>query len=175
MKRYGVLAFTLALSTVACADRAQATDAAIEIPGGPSGVTSSAGGDVKVTRVRAFIKDGRPQAFVEGELGDGCTALDSVSQRRRGNNVDITMRFRREGEVCTMILQFVNQWVPLDGPFAPGEYTVRANAQTVQFRLVAGDGGLRIDPDPGPLPQPPYFPPEVSPAPDPSTPDSGRR
>ena len=58
---------------------------------------------------------------MEGELGDGCTALDSVSQRRRGNNVDITMRFRRQGEVCTMILQFVNQWVPLDGPFAPGD------------------------------------------------------
>ena len=45
-----------------------------------------------------------------------------------------------------------------------------------QFRLVAGDRGVRIDPDPGPLPQPPYFPQEVSPAvPDPSAPDSGRR
>ncbi len=165
MTRYGCLATFLVLSTVARADRAQATDGALPVPGGPSAVTSPTGGDVRVTRVRAFIKDGRPQAFVEGELGDGCTALDNVSQRRRGNDVDITVRFRREGEVCTMILQFVHHWVPLDGPFTPGDYTVRANAQTMQFQLMAGDQGLRIRPDPGPLPQPPYFPPEVSPAP----------
>jgi hypothetical protein len=176
MKRYGGLAIVLTLSAVACASMAQASDRAPGIPGGQTAVQSPAGGDLNVMRVRAFIKDGRPQAFVEGELVDGCSALDSVSQRRRGNEVDITLRFRRQGEVCTMILQFVNHWVPLDGSFAPGDYIVRANTQRVQFRLVAGARGLRIDPDPGPLPQPPYFPQELSPAaPDPSAPDSGRR
>ena len=39
------------------------------------------------------------------------------------------------------------------------DYSVRANARTAQFRLVADAAGLRIEPDPGPVPQPSYLPP----------------
>ena len=109
---------------------------------------------VNVTRVRAFITDGRLRALAQGELGDGCTSLHSVQQARSGNDITLTLKSVRRGEICTMILQLLNEWVPLDGTFEPGDYTLRANAATIQFRLVRdGSGALRIEPDPGPAPK----------------------
>jgi hypothetical protein len=122
------------------------------LPNAPSGQTPVVR-DITVTRVRAFIRDGRPQAFVEGELGDGCNALQAITQRRSSNTVDLNVTYRRQGEICTMVMQYVNEWVALDGRFGPGEYTVRANDRAVQFRLVMDGSGLRIEPDPGPLPR----------------------
>jgi len=154
VKACGLLAF-IVLASAACAS----SDASLPIPDAPSGPGGVVEGNVNVTRVRAFIKDGRVQAFVEGELGDGCTSLKGVNQRRSQNAIEITVTFRRQGEVCTMIMQYLNEWVALDGPFEPGTYTVRANARVVQFRLLrTPDGSLRVDPDPGPLPQQPYLP-----------------
>lgn len=122
-------------------------------------IESPVEGNVRVTRVRVFIKDVRLQAFVQAELGDGCTSLQSVKQKRSGDTVDITLTSVRQGEVCIMILQHLNEWVRLDGAFAPREYTVRANGIPVRFRLVrAPSGALRVEPDPGPLPRPPYLP-----------------
>jgi hypothetical protein len=120
---------------------------------------------VRITRVRAYIRDGRPQAFVEGEIGDGCNSLQPINQQRTDRRFDIAVTFRRQGEICTMIMQMLNEWVPLNGAFAPGDYTLRVNDRTVQFRLVEGPSGLRVDPDPGPLPQPPYLPTAAAPAP----------
>jgi hypothetical protein len=100
------------------------------------------------------MKEGVPQAYVEGELGDGCSRLDSITQARTANEVTITATLRRQGQQCTMIMQYLNRWVPLDGSFAPGEYTVRANSAALAFRLVAGgEDSLRVEPNPGPLPQ----------------------
>jgi hypothetical protein len=121
---------------------------------------------VRVTRVRAFLRDGRPEAFVEGEIGDGCNRLEAIAQERAANRVTITVTLRREGEQCTMVMQYLNRWVPLDGPFTPGEYFVRANSAAVAFRLVAGaEGTLRIEPDPGELPRNPGVPDHASDSP----------
>ena len=109
---------------------------------------------MRVSRVRVFMKDSRPQAHVEGEIGDGCNRLDSITQQRSANTVTITATLRRQGERCTMIMQYLNRWVPLDGSFTPGEYVVRANSAEIAFRLVAGGAGtLRVEPDPGAPPQ----------------------
>jgi hypothetical protein len=114
---------------------------------------------VRVTRVRVFMREGRPQAYVEGEIGDGCSRLDSITQERTANVVTITATLRRQGQQCTMVMQYLNRWVPLDGSFAPGEYVVRANSAALAFRLVAGrDGTLRVEPDPGALPRDPGAP-----------------
>ena len=136
-------------------------------PGGPTaptqpGVTT---GNVRITRVRAYIRDGRPQAFLEGEIGDGCNSLQGINQQRTDRRFDIAVTFRRQGEICTMIMQMLNEWVPLTGTFAPGDYTLRVNDQTFQFRLVSSGSGLRVDPDPGPPPQPPYIPTPSAPSP----------
>lgn len=140
---------------LACAMAGCATSRGSEIgPAAPSPIGQQGLAPVRVTRVRVFMKEGRPQAFVEGEIGDGCSHLDSIAQTRTENAVAITATLRRQGEVCTMVMQYLNRWVPLDGSFAPGEYIVRANSASVAFRLVAdGGGALRIDPDPGTPPQ----------------------
>ena len=158
VKRYGLLTAVVAFTMAACAGELS-SDTPGGIPSAPSRPPSSVAGHVNITRVQAFIKEGRIQAFVQGELGDGCTSLQSVKQRRTANMVEVTVTSRRQGETCTMIMQYVNEWVALEGPFGPGDYSVRANTRTVQFRVVAAETGLRIEPDPGPVPQPPYLPP----------------
>jgi hypothetical protein len=157
--------FLICAAVAACS----ANGAPLDVPsGGPTAPTqpgSVTTGNVRITRVRAYIRDGRPQAFVEGEIGDGCNSLQPINQQRTDRRFDIAVTFRRQGEICTMIMQMLNEWVPLNGTFAPGDYTLRANDRTVQFRLVQGPSGLRVDPDPGPLPQPPYLPTAAAPAP----------
>lgn len=157
VKRFGIPAIAAALIMAACASGE--TNGRLDVPTTPSQTGPAVEGQVNVTRVRVFIKDGRVQAFVQGEIGDGCTTLQGVTQRRSGNAIELTATFRRQGDVCTMIMQLMNEWVVLNGTFEPGEYTLRANARALPFRLVRGAGGdLRVDPDPGPLPQPPYLP-----------------
>jgi len=152
LKKCGLIALVAAATAACGSDGSLSADGQAGLPTSPSQV-APAPGNVEVSRVRVFVKDGRPQAYVEGTLGDGCTRLLPVTQQRAGSTFHISLSSVREGEVCTMILQLVNEWVPLEGLAAPGTYQVRANAATVAFELVAdGDGQLRIEPDPGPLP-----------------------
>jgi hypothetical protein len=83
----------------------------------PVSPSQSAGtiSSVSVTRVRAFIVNDRLQAFIEGELGDGCTTLHSIAQERSGNVVTMTQTSVRQGDRCTQLLQLLNKWVPLEG------------------------------------------------------------
>jgi hypothetical protein len=103
---------------------------------------------VAVTRVRVILQDGRPHAYVEGELGDGCTSLSRISQRREANTLAMTFTTFRHGEVCAARNQLLNAWVALDGPFTPGEHILRANDVTARFHLVAAPaaicGSIRI-------------------------------
>jgi hypothetical protein len=118
----------------------------------------SAATNVKVDRVRVFVKDGRVQAFVQGQIGDGCTKLQPMSQSRSGNELAVNVTSIRQGEVCTMIMQLLNGYVPLNGTFEPGTYTVRANTATATFTVTRDSSGqLAIDPDPGPLPDGPTY------------------
>jgi hypothetical protein len=127
-------------------------------PTSPSQQESTAQGNVKVDSVRVFIKDGRLQAFVQGEIGDGCTSLQPMKQTRDGNVVNVNVSSIRQGEVCTMIMQLLNGWVPLTGTFEPGAYTLRANAATIGFTLTRDGGGqLTISPAPGPVPDGPTY------------------
>jgi hypothetical protein len=151
-----VLAF--AVSAAACSSNGKQLEVPSGGPTAPGGLGAGATGNVRITRVRAFIKDGRPQAFLQGEIGDGCNSLQGINQQRTDSTFDISVTYRRQGEICTMIMQLLNEWVPLNGTFATGTYVLRVNDRTLQFRLVQDPTGLRVDPDPGPLPQPPYLP-----------------
>ena len=153
MMRKALLVGGLAVLTAGCStdEPGGSSDALNSTPTAPSG-TAPATGNVEVTGVRVFVKDGQPQAFVQGNLGDGCTSLESVTQERSGQRIAIALTSVHRGEVCTMIMQMVNEWVPLQGVVTPGEYTVRANKAALDFRLVQGPDGLRVEPDPGPLP-----------------------
>ena len=154
----GLILIFAALVSVACSGNGAQLDTPSPGPAGPSDLSSGTIGNVTITRARAFIKDGQPQVFLEGQVGDGCNSLQPITQQRSGNTFDVAVRYRRQGDICTMIMQMLNNWVPLSGTFAPGEYLVRVNDQTFRFRLVSSNTGLRVDPDPGPVPQPPYLP-----------------
>jgi hypothetical protein len=147
-----------AVAATACSSNGSQLEVPRGGPTAPGGLGAGSTGNVRITRVRAYIKDGRPQAFLQGEIGDGCNSLQGISQERSDSTFDIGVTYKRQGEVCTMIMQLLNEWVPLNGAFAPGRYTLHVNDVTFGFRLAAGPGGLRVDPDPGPLPQPPYLP-----------------
>lgn len=156
--RSGLVLILTAMVSAACSSSGTDINTGTGAPTAPSGLNPGTGGMVKIVRARVFIRDGRPQAFLEGEIGDGCNSLQPLAQQRDGNTIDVSVTYRRQGEVCTMIMQLLNQWLPLDGAFATGAYLLRVNDQRVPFQLAGVEGGLRIEPDPGPVPQPPYFP-----------------
>jgi hypothetical protein len=157
MTKLGCFVVAVALGMAGCSADALTTNPPQPTPAPPGG--SAVEGNVKVNRVRVFIKDGKPLAFVQGELGDGCTFLDSIRQRRADRTIDVIVNSVHRGERCTMILKYLNEWVVLDEVLQPGEYTVRANGVAHTFKLIRDGGGtLRVDPDPGPVPTPPYLP-----------------
>jgi hypothetical protein len=141
-----------------CSSSTQPGSANGAAPTSPSQQGSAAQGNVKVDSVRVFIKDGRVQAFVRGDIGDGCTRLQPMAQTRNGNEINVNVSSIRQGEVCTMIMQLLNGWVPLTGTFEPGAYTVRANGATAAFVLTRDSSGQwAISPDPGLLPDGPTY------------------
>lgn len=160
MKASGLIAAGIgALLLAGCSSESQPEGPNTGNPTSPSQQETNAQGNVKVDSVRAFIKDGRVQAFVRGEIGDGCTSLKPMTQTREGNTINVSVSSIRQGEVCTMILQLLGGWVPITGTLEPGSYTLRANAATDAFTLTRDDSGrLTISPDPGPLPEGPTYP-----------------
>lgn len=155
MSKWALVVMGAALAAAGCSSSQGERDGGgIGSPTGPSRSGSAATlGNVDVTQVRVFLKDGRVQAFAEGNLGGGCTRLESVTQRRTDNTILITVRSVTEGEMCTMIMQMLREWVPLEGTFEPGDYVLRANNARTEFTLLRGpDGRLQIDPAQGPLP-----------------------
>lgn len=167
MKLSGLFVAGLALAVAGCSSSSGPGTSGNGAPTSPSQQESATQGNVDVERVRVFIKEGRLQALAEGNLGDGCTKLQSVRQTRAGNAISIAVTSVREGEICTMIMQRLTEWVALDGPFEPGSYTVRANGASLAFRLVRDSAGaLAVDPDPGPVPESPWQPVDGHTAPD---------
>jgi hypothetical protein len=159
MTRYGLIVAGLALAGAACSSNAEGRNqGGAQRPSAPSPIRPQPVA-TRVTHVKAYVKDARVQVFVQGELGDGCTTLQGITQRRVDNAIDLTVHASREGDVCTMILRMLNEWVPIEGPTPPGKYVVNAGKIEARFEVVSDAAGqLRIEPDPGPLPTPPYFP-----------------
>lgn len=93
----------------------------------------------RVTDVMVEVRESSPVqvvAHIQGELGDGCTSLGTITQSRDGNVIEVSVPAVHSGaEVCTMILQLVDERVQLDGPFPPGDYTVRVNGVEHQFSI----------------------------------------
>lgn len=127
-------------------------------PTTPSQVQQGGPFDVEVTRLRVFIKEGRPQAYIEAPLGDSCNALQQITQRRERNAFRITMTANREGGECALLMQYVTEWIPLIGAFRTGIHTLQVNGAHLEFHLINHASGLRIEPDPGPWPSFPAMP-----------------
>jgi hypothetical protein len=88
-------------------------------------------GQVHIERVDVRILESSPPqavAHVEGVLGDGCTELHSLQQRRAGSVVVVTILNQRPRDaICTMIAKLYSADIPLEGQYPPGRYVVRVN------------------------------------------------
>jgi hypothetical protein len=166
-----LVAVSVAIVAAGCAGSSGHIDDTLAGPSPSPAPLHDGASDIAVSRVRVFLEDGRPRAYVEGPLGDGCANLAPVIQQRRENTITLTMTSTRSGGPCTMIFKFINEWVPLAGTFDAGVYKLRVNRATAEFRLfLAQSGGLRIEPDPGP---PPVIPPPTPGAVSPDDPPGG--
>jgi hypothetical protein len=106
---------------------------------GPGQVTPPRTEPVAVEEVQVEILESDPVqvvAVIKGGLGSGCLSLGEITQRRDGNTVEVTMLANHSGaEACTMIYQLVDERVPLEGPFAPGDYTLIVNGVERAFSV----------------------------------------
>jgi hypothetical protein len=75
-------------------------------------------------------------ARIQGQLGNGCMSLGEITQRREGNTIEVSVPAIHSGaEVCTMQLQLINERLPLEGPFEPGDYTLIVNGVETSFSV----------------------------------------
>jgi inhibitor of cysteine peptidase len=101
--------------------------------------------EARVTEVSVTILESFPvqvHAVVSGELSDGCTTLDSISQSRDGNEFRIRLSAVRPADaICTQQLVLFEETIPLDvRGLSAGDYKVVANGVEVTFRLDADNG-----------------------------------
>jgi hypothetical protein len=121
-------------------------------PTAPS-IQRSQSTSIVIQRVRVFVVDGQPHAFVERPQGEMCAILAPPIQQRAGRSIDLTLTATRTADVCAELIQELGIWVPLLDLAEPGPYTLRVNGVTYEFRLVRIEpDGLRVEPDPGPTP-----------------------
>ncbi|WP_322512123.1 hypothetical protein [Chloroflexus sp.] len=96
-------------------------------------------GIVTIERVDLLVMESNPpqvQAHITGYLGDGCTTFAGITQQREGNTITITVSATHSGaEMCPAIAPLVDQRVMLEGPFAPGQYTVIVNGTEYQLTI----------------------------------------
>lgn len=92
-----------------------------------------------ITTVEVEIRESHPVqvvAHIQGELGNGCMSLGAITQRREGQVIEVSVPAIHSGaEICTMQLQLIDERVELEGPFAPGDYTVMVNGVETTFSV----------------------------------------
>lgn len=93
---------------------------------------------LQVERVEVRVAESFPPqvtAEFRGILPDGCSSLGPTSQERQGNTILVTVTTLRSGEICTQVIQIVDQQVRLQGDFPAGSYVVRVNGMEARFTL----------------------------------------
>lgn len=100
---------------------------------------STPGGTLQIDRVGVGVTGARPSRVtvrVQGFLLDGCTSLGSISQRREGNTVIVSIVTAHTGaRNCATVAQLVDETIPLEGDFQPGEYVVDVNGVERRFQI----------------------------------------
>jgi inhibitor of cysteine peptidase len=101
--------------------------------------------EARVTSVSVQILESFPvqaRAVVQGELPDGCTAIDSIEQSREGNEFRVHILTSRPADAfCTLALVPFEETIPLEvRGLGAGEYRVVANGVAATFRLEVDNG-----------------------------------
>jgi inhibitor of cysteine peptidase len=122
MRRALLIAIALA-SAPACNERVN--------PGAPTGMLQVTAVDVRI------LESFPPQVHItaRGVQPDPCTTVESVTQRRDGNVITVTIITRPGATFCIQVLTPVDQNVALQGTFGSGTYVVRVNGLEREFSI----------------------------------------
>lgn len=81
------------------------------------------------------------EALVKGVLPDACTALDVAIQERTGHIIDVSLMMRQpHGALCAQVVRPFRFYLPLEGGYPPGSYTLLVNGTAYPFRIRATGG-----------------------------------
>ena len=109
-------------------------------PAGPGGDETFVTGVAAVDSVDLLMLESFPvqiRAMVRGNLPDGCTTIDQVTQARQGNAFKVTITTKRPADkMCTEALVPFEESVALEVVGLPaGTYAVEVNGVTASFTL----------------------------------------
>src|SRR5262245_15472841 len=94
---------------------------------------------LRVDKVDVLVLESFPpmvHAVVTGTLPTACSSIESVSQRREGNLIEVTITAQTAREViCIQVIKEVTERVRLDGAFPPGQYILRVNGVESRFQV----------------------------------------
>ena len=80
----------------------------------------------------------RVEVLLKGVVPGACSRLESAEQVRRGNFVEVVLSTRQpRGRPCAQVLRPFRFYLPLEGTYEPGSYTLTANGAVVPFRIRA--------------------------------------
>lgn len=80
------------------------------------------------------------EVLVKGALPDACSELDEATQTRAAHLIDVTLTMRRpRGAVCAQVVRPFRFYLPLDGTFSSGSYTLKVNGAAYPFRIREGE------------------------------------
>ncbi|MEM6782105.1 MAG: hypothetical protein AAF624_00015 [Bacteroidota bacterium] len=92
---------------------------------------------VRLAPLGRMTDDGMPvEVLVKGALPDGCSELSEVAQERAGNLITVTLTMQRPKRAfCTQVVRPFRFYLPLDGRYPPGAYTLKLNDRTRPFEI----------------------------------------
>lgn len=79
------------------------------------------------------------EVLIKGALPDACSELNQAAQDRMERFITVTLSVRRpRGAICTQVVRPFRFYLPLDGTFTSGAYTLRINGAVHPFRIREG-------------------------------------
>ena len=104
-------------------------------PDAPSGRFDQ--GPLQVSSAEVTVAESLPLQVTLHVVGGGapCTIVGPVTQRREGNVIHVQLGTYWTAEFCIMSFVEIRHSTPLEGPFPPGDYVVRANGVEARFRI----------------------------------------
>lgn len=82
----------------------------------------------------------RAEVLVKGGMPEPCMELSDVSQRRAGHLIEMELQLRKlRGATCEMGEQLYRVYLPLEGRFREGAYTLLLNGDEYPFTIDIDD------------------------------------
>lgn len=76
------------------------------------------------------------EVLLKGTLPDACSRLEDAIQMRRGHLIDVELTTRQpRGRACAQVIRPFRFYLPLEGTYGPGSYTLKVNGAPVSFRI----------------------------------------